>query len=100
MSFLTEIDLVDRGGVVGTTGRVLSDITLDNGRLMAISILVIAAVSALFLTNPDPVESRVLLTLVGFSLVLISFFGALGLGILLGIKININIAWTLPFIIM
>lgn len=67
---------------------------------MAISIIIIAVISAIFLFSTDVVESRVLLTLVGVGLVLISFFGALGFGLILGIKININIAWTLPFIIL
>lgn len=90
----------DSVGVSGTTDWLLDDITLANGKLMAISIIIIAVISAIFLFSTDVVESRVLLTLVGVGLVLISFFGALGFGLILGIKININIAWTLPFIIL
>jgi len=90
----------DQGGAVGTTGRLLEEITLDNGTLMAISIAIIVVFSVAFLFSFDPVESRVLLTLFGVALVLISFFAALGVGILIGIKINVNIAWTLPFIIL
>ena len=90
----------DQGGVIGTTGRILEEITLDNGLLMAMSIVVIVVFSAVFLFSPNLVESRVVLTLFGVGLVLASFFGALGLGILIGIKVNVNIAWTLPFIIL
>lgn len=78
----------------------LEEITLDNGLLTAISIIVILAFSVIFLFSFDPIESRVLLTFFGVSLVVLSFFAALGLGILFGIKINVNIAWTLPFIIL
>jgi hypothetical protein len=38
--------------------------------------------------------------LVGVSLVLLAFFAGVGLAILAGIKVNITIAWTLPFIIL
>jgi hypothetical protein len=86
--------------VVGTTGRLLEEITLDNGTLVAISITLIAAFSAIFLFHWDLVESRVLVTLVGVSLVILAFYAALGFALMVGIKINITIAWTLPFIML
>ena len=90
----------DGGGVPGTTGRMLTDITLDNGLLTAISIIIIIVFSALFMVSPDPVESRVLLVLIGVSLVVMSYFGSVGLAILCGIKLNVTTAWTLPFIML
>jgi hypothetical protein len=87
-------------GVNGTVGRLLEEITLSNGVLMAISILIIALFSVTFLFDCDPVESRVLITLVGVCLVLLAFFASLGFGIIFGIKVNINTAWTLPFIML
>jgi hypothetical protein len=90
----------DDNGVIGTTGRMLRDITLDNGKLMAISIILIAFFSIMALVSPDWIKSRVLITLVGVGLVLLAFFASIGLAILIGIKINITIAWTLPFIIL
>mmetsp|Transcript_3113 Transcript_3113/g.3680 ORF Transcript_3113/g.3680 Transcript_3113/m.3680 type:complete len:1362 (+) Transcript_3113:138-4223(+) len=94
------VGFFDDSGVGGTFSFVLRDITDDNGKLTAISIGLIAAVSVLFLASLDAVESRIMITLVGVLLVILSLFGALGFGILIGIKININIAWTLPFIII
>jgi hypothetical protein len=90
----------DDRGVIGTTGRILRDITLDNGKLMAISIILIAFFSVMILISPNWIESRVGITLVGVGLVLLAFFGSVGFAILIGIKINITIAWTLPFIIL
>jgi hypothetical protein len=88
-------------GVIGTIGRLLRDVTLDNGLLVAISILVIAAFSVICLANVgDPVESRVMITLVGVGLVILAFYAAIGFGLLVGIKINITIAWTLPFVML
>lgn len=79
----------------------LEDITLDNGTLTAISIILILAFSCLLMFDPfDLVESRVLITLVGVALVVLSYFSAVGLAILAGIKVNITIAWTLPFVIL
>jgi hypothetical protein len=92
--------LSDGTGASGTTARMLKDITLDNGKLMAISILLIAFFSVMFLIQFDWIKSRVLITLVGVGLVLLAFFASIGFAILLGIKINITIAWTLPFIIL
>ena len=80
----------DQGGAIGTTGRILRDITLDNGALTGISIAIIAVFSAIFLFSCDAIQSKVSVTLVGVGLVIISFFGALGLGILCGIKVNIR----------
>jgi hypothetical protein len=90
----------DQGGTIGTTGRLLRDLTLANGKLTAISIVLIAVFSAIFLFSFDVIESKVLVTLIGVGLVILSFFAALGFGILCGIKVNVNIAWTLPFIIL
>jgi len=90
----------DDTGVIGTTGRLLYEITLDNGQLTGISICLIAVFSAIFLLSCDVVVSRVLITLIGVTLVVLGFFAALGFVILIGIKINITIAWTLPFIIL
>jgi hypothetical protein len=90
----------DDNGVIGTTGRMLRDITLDNGKLMAISIILIAFFSVMILISPNWIESRVLITLVGVALVLLAFFASIGFAILIGIKINVTIAWTLPFIIL
>ena len=87
-------------GASGTTGRMLQEITLSNGVLMAVSILIIALFSVLFLFDSNPVESRIILTLLGVFLVILAFFAAVGFGIMIGIKVNINIAWTLPFIML
>ena len=76
----------DDAGAIGTTGRTLRDITLDNGKLMAISIIFIALFSVVLLVSPDWIESRVLITLVGVCLVVLSFFAGLGMVILIGIK--------------
>eukprot|EP00934_Nitzschia_sp_Nitz4_P001181 Nitzschia sp. Nitz4//scaffold385_size13641//11219//13601//NITZ4_008973-RA/size13641-augustus-gene-0.16-mRNA-1//-1//CDS//3329549953//1181//frame0 len=46
------------------------------------------------------VESRIMITLLGVALVLLAFFAAVGFGLMVGIKINITIAWTLPFIML
>ena len=76
----------DDSGAIGTTGRTLRDITLDNGKLMSISIVLIALFSVILLISPDWIESRVLITLVGVALVVLAFFASLGLAILAGIK--------------
>jgi len=90
----------DDSGTLGTTGRMLEEITLSNQVLMAISIVIIALFSIIFLFDRDPVESRVVLTLIGVTLVILAFFAALGFGVLVGIKLNINTVWTLPFIML
>merc|ERR1719330_207346 len=66
---------------------------------MFISIGIIALISVVFLASAT-IESQIMITIVGVLLVVLSFFAALGFAILIGIKININIAWTLPFIII
>jgi hypothetical protein len=78
----------------------LKDITLDNGPLIAVSIIIIAVFSALFLFSFDLVESRALITLLGVGLVILAFFASIGFALMVGIKINITIAWTLPFILL
>lgn len=88
------------GQAKGTNERLLEDITLSGGRLTLISIVMIVLVSIIFLFSFDTVKSRIGITLVGITLVILSFFSSVGLGILLGIKVNINIAWTLPFIML
>jgi len=94
------IGFFDDSGVGGTFSFVLRDITNDNRKLTAVSIIIITAVSVIFLGRCDLIESRIMITLAGVLLVILSFFGALGFGILIGIKININIAWTIHFIII
>jgi len=90
----------DSVGVPGTFEFVLRDISDDSAILTLISVGLIAVVSILFLASCNMVDSRIGITLVGVIIVLLSFLGALGCSILLGIKININIAWTLPFIMI
>jgi len=68
--------------------------------LTSISIVLIALFSALFLFSWDWVESRVGITLLGVVLVVLAFLGALGFALLVGVKISVTIAWTLPFIIL
>lgn len=92
--------VADDIGVVGTTARMLQEITLDSTALTVLSIAVIAIFSVLFLFSTDLVESRVLITLVGVALVCLAFFAAIGFSILIGTKISITIAWTLPFVIL
>lgn len=87
-------------GASGTVARLLEDITLSSGILLAASVLIIAFFSTAFLFDCNPIESRVMITLFGVLLVLLSYFAAVGFGLILGIKVNINIAWTLPFIMM
>ena len=88
------------GGVLGSTGRMMEEMTLDNTKLTFISIAVIAFFSVLLLFSTDMVESRTLIALVGVGLVVLSFFGALGFSLLVDTKINVTIAWTLPFIMV
>jgi uncharacterized membrane protein len=40
------------------------------------------------------------ITLVGVALVIVAFFGAVGFALLIGVKISVTIAWTLPFVIL
>lgn len=90
----------DDSDVVGTGGRMLREVTLDNNKLTIIAIVCIALFSALFLFSFDSVESRVFVTLVGVSLVVLAYFAGLGFAILIGNKISVAIAWTLPFILL
>lgn len=92
--------IISDSGVVGTTGRMLKDITLSNGDLVAISMAIIALFSVLFVLSIDPVESRIMITVLGVFLVIFAFFAAVGFGLIVRIKINITIAWTLPFILL
>jgi hypothetical protein len=78
----------------------LREITLSNTVLTIVSIVANALFSIFFMFNTDLVESRVVVTLVGVALVVLSYFAAVGLALLVGIKIQITIAWTLPFIIL
>lgn len=94
------VSFYDDRGAIGSTGRMLTEMTLDNTALTITSIMVIAFFSGLFLFSFDLVESRVLVTLVGVGLVVLSFFSALGFGLLVGTKINVTIGWTLPFVII
>jgi hypothetical protein len=94
------VSFFDDTAVGGSTARMLNEITLDNNLLTAISIICIAVFSVLFLVSANWVESRVLITLVGVLLVTIAFFAAVGFAILIDIKINVTIAWTLPFIML
>ena len=87
-------------GVVGTTGRMLKDITLSNSDLVGISIAIIAVFSILVVLSSDPVESRISITIIGVLLVIFAYFAAVAFGLILGIKINITIAWTLPFVML
>lgn len=94
------VSFSDDVGSVGTTGVFLQEITLSNGTLTAISILIIAAFSVFLMFSLDPVQSKVGVTLVGVALVLLSYFAALGFSICLGIKLNVATAWTLPFVLL
>jgi hypothetical protein len=78
----------------------LKDITLDNGILIIVSIVIIGFFSVLFVFSCDIVESTVILTGLGVGLVVFAFFAAVSFGLIIGIKINITIAWTLPFIML
>jgi hypothetical protein len=94
------VALFDDYGVTGTMGRALEDMTLDNSTLTAVAIFLIIFFSILFLAGPNWVESQVLITLVGISLIVVGFFGAMGFGLLLGVKISVAISWTLPFLML
>lgn len=78
----------------------LVDITLSNSSLVVVSIAIIAIFSVLFVLSSDPVESRVAITALGVGLVMLAFFAAVGFGLIIGIKINVTIAWTLPFVML
>lgn len=78
----------------------LKDITLSNGDLVVVSIAIIAVFSVLFVLSTDPVESRIGITLFGVMLVIFAFFAAVAFGLIVGIKINVTIAWTLPFVML
>eukprot|EP00957_Ditylum_brightwellii_P081688 6214591-Ditylum_brightwellii.AAC.1 len=97
---MTKIQATYNTGAEGTTQRVLNEVTLSSGQLMGISIFIIFFFSVVFLFSFDVIQSKVLVTIVGVSLVIIAFFGALGTAILSGIKLNVGISWTLPFIII
>ena len=74
-------------GGLGTTGRMLRSITLDNNTLMTISIVSIAVFSVAFLFSRNPVDSRILVTMTGVGLVVLSFFTGLGFSLLVGVKV-------------
>ena len=78
----------------------LVDITLSNSSLVVVSIAIIAIFSVLFVLSSDPVESRIAITTLGVGLVMLAFFAAVGFGLIVGIKINVTIAWTLPFVML
>jgi len=100
-SALKFVSFVDDLGVIGSTGRVLEESTLDSNRLTLISILGILITSAAFLFRPDGIKSQLMICTIGVLLVILSFISALGFAVLVfNIKINISIAWTLPFIIL
>ena len=88
----------DDAEVPGTIGTFLNSVTMSSGLLTATSICVIALFSVVFLARRNFVESRIGITLIGVLLVILAFFASVGLGILIGIKVNLTIAWTLPFI--
>lgn len=94
------VGFYDDVGAIGTTGRMLEEVTLSSGTLMAVSFVVIVVFSALFLASFDVVQSRVLITVIGVALAILGFFAAMGLAILVGIKMNVSIGWTLPFIVI
>jgi len=94
------VSFYDDVGAVGTTARILQEVTLSGGNLMLISFCIIAIFSILFLASSNKVESRIVITTTGVCLVILSFFGALGTAIIAGIKLNITIGWTLPFILI
>ena len=58
----------DGGSAVGSTGRMLKEITLDSNTLMAVSIILMPSFLP-FLFSFDAVESRVFLTMIGVGLV-------------------------------
>mmetsp|Transcript_14304 Transcript_14304/g.19556 ORF Transcript_14304/g.19556 Transcript_14304/m.19556 type:complete len:1475 (-) Transcript_14304:304-4728(-) len=94
------VGFVDDTGSEGTTQRALNDVTLSGGTLMAVSFVIIALFSFIFLFSFDAIESKVLVTMVGVCLVILCFFSALGTAIMAGIKLNICTSWTLPFIMV
>lgn len=90
----------DSVGTAGTFNFTLREISDDSSFLTFISILIIAGISMAFLFNCNMVKSRMGVTLVGVILVVLSFVGSLGFAVLVGLKINLNMAWTLPFIMI
>lgn len=68
----------DSVGSSGTFNTVLEDISDDSGKLTVISVVIIAAMSMLFLFNSDFVESRMGITFVGIVIVILSFVASLG----------------------
>jgi hypothetical protein len=94
------VAIFDDVAVAGTSGRMLEEVTLDNSKLTAISIICIALFSAMFLCSTNAIDSRVLITLIGVGLVVLAFFAALGFALLVGTKLNSALTWTLPFIIV
>jgi hypothetical protein len=83
------VSFSDDRGVIGTTGGFLREITLSNGVLTAVSIIIIAVFSIFLMFSFDPLESKVLVTLFGVALVVLSYFASLGFAIMLGIKLNV-----------
>lgn len=94
------VGFFDDAEVPGTLGTFLNTVTLSSGLLTAVSIIIIAVCSIFFLARRNPVESRVGITLIGVLLVMLAFFAAVGLGVLVGVKVNLTIAWSLPFIMI
>jgi hypothetical protein len=77
------------GGSIGSTGRMLNEMTLNNGKLLSIAIVAITVFSALLYASANSVESRVLLVLVGIGLVVLSYFAGVGFSLLVaGVKVR------------
>lgn len=94
------VGFFDDISVAGTTARVMKLLAEDSTLLMSISIAVIACFSIAFVVSSDVVESRVLVTLIGVGLVVLGCFAGLGFALLIGTKLNVTMAWTLPFILV
>jgi Sterol-sensing domain of SREBP cleavage-activation len=93
------VGLFDDNYVDGTIGRLLKSMTLSNQVPMIISMGILFGISAIASFRFNVVQSRVLVTTIGLTLIIIGYFAGLGLAKLTGIKTNFAMTWTLPFIL-
>jgi hypothetical protein len=92
------VGFFDDTEVPGTIGAFLEGITTSSALLTGTSIIVTAVFSVVFLYRRNPIKSRTGIALIGVVLIILALLASVGLGILIGIKVNLTIAWTLPFI--
>jgi Sterol-sensing domain of SREBP cleavage-activation len=89
----------DDNSVPGTSSRLFTAMTSGNQDAMIIAICILFGVSAIASFRCNLVKSRVLVTAIGFLLVLLGYFAGIGLANVSSIPSNFAISWILPFVI-